>query len=167
MQLAEDGTLGERRDWGGKLCGVVARLALGLHGAEWWGIAGKPLETSATIPAETVRAALAWTPYLIEQSEIVTAQLGADPSETAARRILRWMERKGLTRFSKRDAFDQNRGPTLRRAIDLDPPLALLEECGYVRCIGGDRFGLVGRPASPEYEVNPLWRPGRAYGPRP
>jgi hypothetical protein len=156
--LAADGSLCDRKDWGGKLCGAILRLALMLHGAEAWGVNHRPLLDAPLIALETMDAALAWAPYLIEHEQIVAEIVQSDPEEGTAHRLLRWLERTGAARFTRRDAFDRLRGGRLVRVDDIDPALSLLQKCGYIRPDSGSAPAGPGRPPSPAFAVSPLWR---------
>jgi replicative DNA helicase len=82
--------------------------------------------------------------------------MGADPRVDDARWLLDWIGRTNLTQFSRRDAHQAARG-RFRKAADLEPALALLEEHGWVRRVDADPVGSKGgRPASPRFIVNPL-----------
>lgn len=158
-ELRQGGGLSDQRSWGAKLCGTVARLALGMHCMETVGrgsahAAGSALELSA----ETMRAALAWPPYLVAHERIATGLIGSDPTVAAAERVLGWLDRIGKTGFSLRDCFTAVRGQFMPRAHDLDEPIRLLCELGYLRPLPPPaREGKPGQPPSPTYAVNPLW----------
>jgi len=82
--------------------------------------------------------------------------MGADPRVDDARWLLDWIARTGRTQFSRRDAHQAARG-RFRKATDLEPTLALLEEHGQLRRVDADPAGSKGgRPASPRFLVNPL-----------
>jgi replicative DNA helicase len=94
--------------------------------------------------------------YLIEHARAVFDLMGADPRTDAARWLLDWITRSGRTQFSRRDAHQAARG-RFRKAGDLEPALALLEEHGWLRRVDADPAGPKGgRPASPRFLVNPL-----------
>jgi hypothetical protein len=82
--------------------------------------------------------------------------MGADPRTDDARYLLDWINRTSQAQFSRRDAHQAARG-RFRKATDLEPTLALLEEHGYLRRVDADPAGAKGgRPASPRFLVNPL-----------
>jgi replicative DNA helicase len=84
--------------------------------------------------------------------------MGADPRVDDARWLLDWISRTGQVQFSRRDAHQAAR-VRFRKAIDLEPAIALLEEHGWLRRVdpepSRDPHGR-GRPASPRFLVNPL-----------
>jgi hypothetical protein len=70
--------------------------------------------------------------------------------------LLDWISRTGQAQFSRRDAHQATRG-RFRKAADLEPALALLEEHGWLRRVDADPTGPKGgRPPSPRFLVNPL-----------
>jgi replicative DNA helicase len=82
--------------------------------------------------------------------------MGVDPRVDDARWLLDWISRTGQAHFSRRDAHQAARG-RFRKAADLEPALALLEEHGWLRRVDADPVGAKGgRPASPRFLVNPL-----------
>ena len=70
--------------------------------------------------------------------------------------LLAWIKRTGANEFSKRDLFNGVRSTRFQKAADLDEPLAVLVEHGYVRLAeapGTTKRG--GRPSSPRYAAHP------------
>ena len=72
-----------------------------------------------------------------------------------ARYVWRWIVRHGRDGFTKRDLHraTQRRFP---KADNLDAPLGELFKRGYIRESAKQKQSGAGRPASPQYEVNPL-----------
>lgn len=158
LMLAADGELSDRKDWGGKLAGHVARISLALHALERWGLREKPIDSQEHISLATLEAALAWAPYLMAHERIVARVVGSDPSEGIAERVLAWIARGELPAFTRRDAFDRLRTGRLQQVKDIDPALRLLEDHGYIRARDpAPRVG-PGRPPATVFDVNPLWR---------
>jgi hypothetical protein len=131
------GDLAHMADWGSKLPGAVVRLAGLLHVAEHieagW---NRPIEAS------TVRSAIALGHYFTSHAMSVFDLMGADGAAEDARRVANWFASHCLDRFTRRDAHRalQRAFP---RAADLDLPLVMLEERGWVRRedVGLIRFG--------------------------
>lgn len=155
--LAVDGELSDRRDWGGKLAGHIARIALALHALERWGVRESGINPQEQINLATMEAALAWAPYLMAQERIVACIVGSDPSEGIAARVLALIARENLLSFTKRDAFCRLRTSRLQQTQELDPALRLLEDHSYIRASDPSPRVGPGRPASTVYLVNPLW----------
>jgi hypothetical protein len=156
-RLGDDGDLGHIADWGSKLTGAAARIAgllhLATHLRQGW---ARPVE------AEPVIAAIEIATYLTQHALAVFDAMGADPRTDDARWMLDWITRTSQPQFTRRDAHHAAPRGRFRKAGDLDPPLALLEEHGYLRRAdpepSRDPHGR-GRPPSPRYLVNPLTPP--------
>jgi hypothetical protein len=148
---AGSGDLAHLAGWAAKLAGATCRVAALLHLAnhlrDGW---ARPLTAS------TVAAAIQLADYLIDHAMAVFDLMGADPRVDDARWLLEWITRTGKAQFSRRDAHQAARG-RFRKATDLEPALALLEEHGYVRRVDADPPGpRGGRPSTPRFLVNPL-----------
>jgi replicative DNA helicase len=148
---AGSGDLAHLAGWAAKLAGATCRLAGLLH------LAGHLRDGWAQpIGAETFDGAARLAGYLVDHALTVFNLMGADPRVDDARWLLDWISRANLTQFSRRDAHQATRG-RFRKAADLEPALALLEEHGWVRRVDADPVGAKGgRPASPRFIVNPL-----------
>jgi replicative DNA helicase len=84
---------------------------------------------------------------------------GADPTLDDARYLLAWIERTGAKAFTRRELFTALPRGRFAKVDALDSPLALLVEHSYLRLLPPqERSAGPGRPASPGFEVNPLWR---------
>jgi replicative DNA helicase len=148
---AGSGDLAHLAGWAAKLAGATCRLAALLHLAahlrDGW---AKP------IGADTFAGAVRLADYLIEHARAVFDLMGADPRVEDARWLLDWIGRTNQVQFSRRDAHQAARG-RFRKASDLEPALALLEEHGWLRRVDADPSGPEGgRPPSPRFLVNPL-----------
>jgi putative DNA primase/helicase len=148
--LRDTGELSDLRDWGSKLSGAVCRIAGVFHGL-MHARGGNP--ASVPVSAETMLGAITIGEYLVEHAKAAFQLMGSDPAIALAKRILRWLTDERLAEFTKRDAHRANRTP---RADELDGPLGMLVERGYIREQFSERTGR-GRPQSPTYEVNPAW----------
>ena len=151
-QLAEFGALGSMSDWGGKIVGGVARIAGVLHMVS---LANQVSPWQTPITKHTVECAIQVGKYLIPHARAAFAEMGADPGVDAAKKILRWIGQSNLSSFTRRDAHQAMRS-TFRRPEELDAPLELLIDRGFIRHKPSQASG-AGRKRSPEFEVNPLW----------
>jgi hypothetical protein len=97
--------------------------------------------------------------YLLTHAHVAFAEMGADPAAAAAQTIRDWLERVKLEQFSKRDAWRALRG-RFGRASDLDAPLEMLVEHGYLREQEPATRPRRGRRPSTVYLVNPLGHNG-------
>jgi replicative DNA helicase len=148
---ADRGDLAHLAGWAAKLAGATCRLAALLHLA-------RHLRDGWTRPigADTFAAATRLAGYLVEHARAVFDLMGTDPRVEDARWLLDWISRTDQVQFSRRDAHQAARG-RFRKAADLEPALALLEEHGWLRRVDADPTGPKGgRPASPRFLVNPL-----------
>jgi replicative DNA helicase len=148
--LDEFEPLGAIADWGLKLAGGTARVAALLHLA-YHGAAG----LSRPISERTVARAIDLARWAIPHAQAAHGAMGADtrlePARYLLRALARLVERKAVSTFTRRELHNLTRArfPNPR---DLEAPLALLVEYGYVRLATVPRG--VGRP-SVVYEVNP------------
>jgi hypothetical protein len=148
---ASSGDLAHLAGWAAKLAGATCRLAGLLHLASYlrdgW---------ARPISADTFAGAVRLAGYLVDHARAVFDLMGADPRVDDARWLLDWISRTNLTQFSRHDSHQAARG-RFRKAADLEPALALLEEHGWLRRVDADPPGAKGgRPASPRFIVNPL-----------
>ena len=107
------------------------------------------------IDAETMLGAIAIGEYLIPHAKAAYFEMGSDPAIDTARRILAWVSSGQMSSFSKNEAFNALRG-AVRKSNELDAPLQLLVDHGYIRLIVEEHKGR-GRKPSPNFEINPLW----------
>jgi hypothetical protein len=160
-QLAEQGELGAITDWAGKLAGAAVRIAGILHGMEY---VEHHAEGSARDLAERfitegiMTRALELAHYYLAHARAAFAEMGADPVVEGAKYVLDWISRKGVSEFSKREAFQGTKG-RFHKVTEMEPALVLLIAHRHIREKGSgtkDPKGR-GRP-SIRYEVNPLPR---------
>jgi replicative DNA helicase len=149
------GDLAHIADWASKLVGAVARIAGLLHLAarlrDGWAL---PVNEATITDAITIGR------YLTDHALAVFDLMGgADPTLDDARYLLAWIERTGAKAFTRRELFTALPRGRFAKVDALDPPLALLVEHSYLRLLPPpERSAGPGRPASPGFEVNPLWR---------
>jgi replicative DNA helicase len=148
------GDLAHLAGWAAKLTGATCRIAALLHLAahlrDGW---------ARPVNADTLAGAIRLAGYLVGHALAVFDLMGADPRIDDAHWLLDWINRTGHQQFTRRDAHHAAPRGRFRKAGDLDPPLTLLEEHGYLRRAdpepSRDPHGR-GRPPSPRYLVNPL-----------
>lgn len=151
-RLAEGAPLAEVADWGGKLCGAVARIAGLLHLALAEGAARRE-----PVSAPTMEAAVKVGRYLIPHALVAFALIGADPRTDKARRLLAWLVRQEGDRIVRRDIHAALRG-TFRKVADLAEALDLLAELHWLRVEGPRLQGRPGHPGAPVVLLNPKAR---------
>ncbi len=149
--LGPGGELHHIAAWGSKLAGAVVRIAGLLHlatnvGTRW----REPIDATTFADASRIGA------YFRAHAVAVFAHMGADPVIGDAQAILRWIsDDPNRATFARRDA---HRALTARfaKAADLDAPLRLLEDHGWIReQPAPPPRPEGGRPPSPRFEVYP------------
>jgi replicative DNA helicase len=146
----ETGDLASIVDWASKAIGATVRIAallhLGSHLTDGWG---------SPIDDKTMAAAITVMDYYTAHALAGFDLMGVDQAVEDARVILRWLERTGPSRFTKREAFTGLSRSRFPKVSDLDAPLALLEQHGYIRPEPEpERIG-PGRRPSPAYLLHP------------
>jgi hypothetical protein len=150
--LGDSGRLRDLRDWGGKLCGLTARLAAIIHlietdSTEPWNVPiGLPVIESAIQIAR-------WSVYHAEA--VIALMTGACGGLEDAVYVLRWIQNSGRTKFSRRDVQAHARSRFDRERERLDDALDLLVDRGWIRPEGPTERSGPGRKPSPRFEVNP------------
>jgi hypothetical protein len=146
----DTGDLAGIRDWAAKQIGATARIAgllhLATHLHDGW---GHPVDVSAMVSALEVGG------YYTEHALAAFDHMGTDPAVEAARVVLRWIERERPDRFTRRQAHMGLSRSRFPKVTDLDAPLGLLEDHGWIRREPEPARTGPGRPPSPAYLVNP------------
>jgi hypothetical protein len=124
----------------GKIVGSAARFAA-LHHLGWYRLDG--LVQPITVGSVTRGIMLAQ--YTIEHYRYVMAATGFITEIAIANRINQWCQRGQRSEFSRRDA---QRELSISRVEDLEGPLRLLEDNGYVRSVGLQHAPRPGRKPS-------------------
>jgi hypothetical protein len=147
---ADSGDLAGIRDWASKQVGATVRVAGLLHLASdlttGWG---------HPIAGDTMRDAIRVTDYYTEHALAAFDHMGVDPVLAAARELYAWIDRTRPARFTKRELFSAVSRSRFPKVGDLDAPLDLIEQHGYIRREPEpERMG-PGRRPSPTYLVHP------------
>lgn len=125
----------------------MARIAAILHVLQ--------ADEGELIPAETMRAACAWAPFLLAHNKHALGT-AAEPDELKlARRLLARVKSNQLVELSARDAlrlFPHGNGLTME---ELTPALDLLLEGDWLRELPKPPTNPEGRRTSTRYAVNP------------
>jgi hypothetical protein len=161
-RLGIDGDLEHLADWGSKLAGLVGRITGLFHVVEC--VADKRNPWSREISAPTIRAAIEIAEgFLLPHAKTAFALMGADPSVEQARRLLRVIRTWPEETVSRRDLHQRLRA-SFPKPEELDRPLALLVEHGYLRRVMQQITG-PGRRPSGLFAINPLGRPQNTHIP--
>jgi replicative DNA helicase len=159
-RLAEFGELGGIADWGGKLVGAVVRIAGLLHMAVY-SVEAESWKTP--IADQTIERAILIGQFLIPHSKAAHAEMGADAVLERAKKVLRWIDEKGIDSFTRRDLHQAMRS-VFKKAADVEPSLEVLVDRNFIRRHPETGNGGVGRPGGPAYDVSPLLRSQKPRG---
>lgn len=147
---ADTGDLASIRDWASKQIGATVRIAgllhLAAHLTDGW---GKPIAPG------TMRDALRITSYYTAHALAAFDHMGVDPVLSDARAVYRWIERTRPAKFTRREVHMGVSRARFPKVGDLDAPLDLLEQHGYIRRQPEPERTGPGRRPSPSYEVHP------------
>jgi hypothetical protein len=148
LRLDEDlGSASILREWASKLVGQSARIAGLMH------VASHDEPHRHSIDGDTMRAAIhVAEDYYVAHAKAAFDLMGQDEGIANAEAILAWIVREDKEVFTKRDVHVHHRA-RFTRASEIDGPLALLENYGWIRRAQSPTGP--GRP-SPTYNVNPL-----------
>lgn len=146
-RLGHDGDLNVIGDWAGKLPGAIAKVA-GI-----FALAAGNIVNSVNMSLENQ---FEISIYLIEHAKHALGLMGLAPEVAGARTLLRWIRRTNQREFSIRDA--QRANSKFQKATDLEGPLNVLIERGYIREVqtpDNHATPRRGRPSSQRFEVSP------------
>lgn len=108
----------------------------------------------AEIDADTIARGIELGEYYLAHARAAFAEMGADIEIEGAKHVLAWIRRRGLERFSERDAYQGTKG-RFRKVAEIRPALRLLADHNYIRQMPSPERGGSGRKPSPIFEVNP------------
>ncbi len=156
--LGDSGRLRELRDWGGKLCGLTARLAAILHLVHVDTV--EPWNMPIGLPAiESAIGIARWSVFHAEA--VIGLMTGAGGGLDDAGYVLRWIRESERTEFTRRDVGQFGRSRFDGDPEKLDDAIELLAERGWIRPIATTERHGAGRKPSPRYAVNPAIAAGR------
>jgi replicative DNA helicase len=141
------GDLHSMSEWAGKLHGQVTRVAALLHLMEY---VDHPTPWGTPISRDTMEKAIIFGAYAVEHARAAHQEMGSDPGEERAKKILDWVVGRGLRSFSRRDC--QAGIWDCRKMPELEEALKVLVDRGYVRL---KRVQGKTNRAKEVYEVNP------------
>jgi hypothetical protein len=152
-RLGDHGDLAHLADWGAKLAGQAARIAGLLHVAGHC-VAGRD-PAAHPVAAATMEDAIALAErFLVPHALAAFGEMGADPAVEGARAVLAALERWEAPTFSRRDLHQRSLKGRFPRPAQLEPPLAVLVDHGYVRPFTAARRSGPGQKPSPVFEIN-------------
>ena len=156
--LGDSGRLRDLRDWGGKLCGLTARLAAILHLVETDSVEPWNVPISLSVIESAIEIAR-WS--VLHAEAVIGLMTGAGGGLDDAAYVLRWIRESDRTEFTRRDAQNHGRSRFDGEPEKLDDALELLVERGWIRPIATTERPGPGRKPSPRYAVNPAIAGGR------
>lgn len=149
-KLAGTGDLGHIADWGSKLNGAILRIAgllhVAQHSTDAW---RRPVEASTLDQAAVLGS------YYTAHALAAFDAMRLDPAVADAEYLLDRMRQLQQPRVSTRDLQAASSRSRFMRVHDLDTPLRLLEEHGYIRRLPQEPQVARGRPPSPSWAVHP------------
>ncbi len=150
--LGDSGRLRELRDWGGKLCGLTARLAAILHlvetdSVEPWNV---PI---GLLVLESAIGIARWS--VCHAEAVIGLMTGAGGGLDDAGYVLRWIRENERTEFTRRDVHVHARSRFDGEPDKLDAALDVLTDRGWIRPIATTERNSAGRKPSPKFTVNP------------
>jgi hypothetical protein len=134
-----------------KLIGYCGRLALIIHQLR----VATEEAVHEDVDGDSVDRAAQLVRYFKSHARKVYAAVDADPRTADARRVLCLIEQDGLKRFSKRHAHHAL-GGRFKTAEELNAPLSILCNNGFIRPVPPPERPGPGRKPGPVYDVNPL-----------
>ncbi|MBL8889132.1 MAG: DUF3987 domain-containing protein [Planctomycetaceae bacterium] len=162
--LADEGPLVGLTDWGGKLCGLTARLAAVIHLARWVGDHVNPVRTKVEVEVDSIEAAVAIARWAIAHARAsIGLMAGDDGSVLDADAILKWLKKQESAQVSRRNIGQQFRSRFDRDEKRLDRALDVLMDRGWLRPVD-DQSVRAGRP-SLRFDCHPwIANPPRVSG---
>jgi replicative DNA helicase len=127
-QLAPGQPLSSTYGWGGKLAGLVARIAGVLHLMD---TVGHDAPWEEPITSDVVERAIVIGRYLIEHALAAFGVMKASPEMENAQHVVKWLKTKQIKEFGRPDAHKALEHH-FKSVEDLKPILDFLEEYGYV-----------------------------------
>ncbi len=152
--LGPNGYLHDIRDWASKFSAQVARIAAGFHLTT----IHTPLEPrDLAVTTDEIQAAWRVAAYLEAHALAAFALMDEGHEYRQATRILAWIMRQRLEKFSRADCYQAvRRTAGIKRSDDVSAPLEILLDHHYI-AEQPKMFteGQSGRPRSATYLVNP------------
>jgi hypothetical protein len=133
--MRPSGDMNDRRDFGSKLPGAVARIALVFHAAEQADASGHRGFIEHEVPQSTVDAAIRFGEWASAHDAVAQGLAGSDPARVAAELVMRFLRRDGKPQQTRADIYESVRGRAggPSSSEELDQPLAILLEAEIIR----------------------------------
>ncbi len=152
----------EISDWVGKLVGNTLRIAgllcrAGVFRAPAFLRESEPLVVSGKTMADAIRLGR----YFLNHALAVFDAIPEVSMYKQARRILRMIEKRHLTKFDRREAMRYCQ--VFKTVAEIQPVLDFLDDYGYIIRFP-EKASTGGRPPMPKYAVNPTFLSGALAG---
>ena len=149
--LGDAGRLADLKDWGGKLCGLTARVAGLFHLIDH---SAEEDPSAIQVERDSIERGIVLSRWAIDHAEAVVSLMGAEREPVGdAGYVLRWLRARGIPQVSRRDIAQHGRARFDGDPDRLDACLMALLDRGWIRGIEPEDRGR-GRP-SVGFEVNP------------
>ncbi|WP_196800535.1 YfjI family protein [Thioalkalivibrio sp. ALJ3] len=138
------------QDWAGKAPGATARIAGVLHALEH----AHRSPSKVDVSLKTMQCAISMMRTFYQHSLAVLDTTDNKSPRGAATRVWGWISKQKLETFTQRDVHQALRA-SFKESRELEKPLMVLEERGYIRRLETGQRGAGRR--SVQFEVNPIF----------
>jgi len=126
-QMTRDGHFGDIRDWAGKECGAVLRIAGLLH------IGTHEAPEHVPINADTLRRAITIATYFEQHVRVMYRMMRGRSDQSDARTVLTALEELGTSNTKRELHRKLQDHVAFQKSEHLNKPLQVLEEHGWIR----------------------------------
>lgn len=144
--LKDGGTFEYMREWANKQLGRALKIAGIYHLCEH--------EPKELLSGQTALNAVSTAMWAENQALKAFNEIGGNDEEKTAKYVLSRIKKSGSLELSKREIYRSCRGK-LKSSEELEEPLNVLEDLGYIHEINTECSG-AGRKPSPKFKINPL-----------
>ena len=134
------------KEWGNKQVGRAFKIAGILHLCEH--------QTDELLNGDTAFKAINIAVWAEEQALKAFGEYADNEDDKLVKYVLNKIKKNKASKLSKRDIYRMCRGK-MKSPEELDEPLEILSDMGYIREINTEYTG-TGRKPSPEYKINPF-----------
>ena len=142
----EGNIFADLKEWGNKQVGRAFKIAGILHLCEH--------QTDELLNGDTAFKAINIAVWAEEQALKAFGEYADNEDDKLVKYVLNKIKKNKASKLSKRDIYRMCRGK-MKSPEELDEPLEILSDMGYIREINTEYTG-TGRKPSPEYKINPF-----------
>ncbi len=147
------GELEHMADWSGKLIGATIRIAGILYLMEF--VPNMPFIPE--IPEATMKNAIKISMYFLDHAKRAYQLMGADEQTQAAKFVLKKLSKQTERELKRHAIYRMCRSSAIKKVDDIDPPITLLIEYGYLQELPQPEREGAGRKGDTVYLLNPLF----------